>query len=62
MFFDPTRIIAIFLAFAMGFGLCAGLIVGVPVALLTTYSIRDLENNNIFEIPDEKFIGENPEV
>ena len=39
----------------MGFGLALGLFVGTPVAMVANYSLRDLENTNLVNIPDEQF-------
>ena len=54
--FGLSRIVALLLAFSMGFGLAAGMFIGIPAAVLATYSLRDLENSNLVNIPDEKFI------
>ena len=54
--FGASRMIALLLAFTMGFGLAAGIFIGVPAAILASYTLRDLENTNLVSIPDEKFI------
>jgi hypothetical protein len=43
------------IVFFMGFGLAAGLFIGIPVALLTNYTLRDVDSH-IINIPDEQFI------
>lgn len=60
--FSTSRIVALALAFCLGFSFCAGLFIGIPAAIATTYSIRDFENSNLIHVPDEKFIGPNREV
>ena len=60
--FGLSRLIALGLAFCMGFGLAAGLFVGVPAAVVASYSLRDLENTNLVNIPDEKFLSPDAEV
>lgn len=60
--YGSSKMVALVLAFFIGFGLCAGLMIGIPAIIICNYSLRDLENNNIFEIPDEDVIGDNYEV
>ena len=54
--FGLSRLISLLIVFSMGFGLAAGLFVGIPAAVVASYSLRDLENTNLVNIPDEKFL------
>ena len=54
--FGLSRLISLMIVFCMGFGLAAGLFVGIPAAVIASYSLRDLENTNLVNIPDEKFL------
>lgn len=56
-----SRLTALILAFALGFSLGAGALVGGVAIALNTITVRDLERNGV-PIPDESFIGEDPEV
>ena len=60
--FGLSRLIAFAIVFCMGFGLAAGLFVGIPAAVVASYSLRDLENTNLVNIPDEKFLSSDAEV
>ena len=60
--FNSSKIIALVLAFALGFSFGAGIFIALPAAVAATYSVRDFENSNLVHIPDEKFIGPNYEV
>lgn len=60
--FSATKILALVLAFTLGFAVGAGALVGGVAIVLSNFTIRSLEDNNIMEIPDESFIGEDPEV
>ncbi len=62
MMYDSSKLIALLLAFLIGFGICAGLMVGIPTIIISQYSLKDLEDKNMFDLPDEDFIGEDPEV
>ena len=53
--FGLSRLVAYLIVFLMGFGLALGLFVGIPVAMVANYSLRDLENTNLVNIPDEQF-------
>lgn len=53
--FGLSRLVAYVTVFFMGFGLAIGLFVGIPVAMVANYSLRDLENTNLVNIPDEQF-------
>ena len=50
--FGLSRLVAYVIVFFMGFGLALGLFVGIPVAMVANYSLRDLENTNLVNIPD----------
>jgi len=50
-----TRIISLFVSFCLGFGLCAGILIGAPAAALATFKLRDLEKSEIVQI-DGKYI------
>ena len=41
---------------------CAGVLVGGTFAALGSFKVRDLETQGLVDIPDEAFMGENPEV
>ena len=60
--FGYSRLIAFTIVFFMGFGLAAGLFVGIPAAMIASYSLRDLENTNLIGIPDEGYIDPNAPV
>lgn len=60
--FGLSRLIAFAIVFCMGFGLATGLFVGIPAAVVASYSLRDLENTNLVNIPDEKFLSPDAEV
>lgn len=62
MMFNSSKIIALLLAFTLGFSFGAGIFVALPAAIAATYSVRDFENSNLIHVPDEKFIGPNREV
>lgn len=57
-----SRLVALILAFALGFSCCAGVLVGSAVAALATFKVRDLERHGLAQIPDELFMGDNPKV
>lgn len=59
--FGLSKIVALILAFTIGFSLGAGAFFGGIAIALSSFTVRDLERNGI-PIPDEAFIGENPEV
>lgn len=59
--FGLSKIVALMLAFTLGFAVGAGALVGGVAIALSSFTVRDLERNGI-PIPDEAFIGENPEV
>lgn len=50
-----TRIISLFVSFCLGFGLCAGILIGAPAAALATFKLGDLEKSEVVTI-DGKFI------
>ena len=56
--FGLSRLVAYVIVFFMGFGLALGLFVGIPVAMVANYSLRDLENTNLVNIPDEQFFDQ----
>ena len=60
--FGLSRLVAYAIVFLMGFGLALGLFVGIPVAMVANYSLRDLENTNLVNIPDEQFFDQNVAV
>ena len=60
--FGLSRLIAFAIVFCMGFGLATGLFLGIPAAVVASYSLRDLENTNLVNIPDEKFLSPDAEV
>ncbi len=57
-----SRLVALILAFALGFSCCTGILVGSAVAALATFKVRDLERHGLAQIPDELFMGDNPKV
>lgn len=57
-----SRLVAFLITFCMGFGLAAGIFIGVPAAIIASYSLRDLENTNLISIPDEEFIRPDAKV
>lgn len=57
-----SRLIALILAFTLGIAVGVGVIFGGVGIVLSEFTLRSLEDNNIIEIPDEGFIGENPKV
>ena len=60
--FGLSRLVAYAIVFLMGFGLALGLFVGIPAAMVANYSLRDLENTNLVNIPDEQFFDQNVAV
>lgn len=56
-----SRLVALTLAFTLGLSMGAGVLVGGVAIALGSFTVRDLENNGV-PIPDEAFIGPNPEV
>ncbi len=60
--FGASRIVALILAFCLGFSLCGGMIVGGAVIALTEFRVRDIEKYHLADIPDELFMGDNPKV
>lgn len=60
--FSTSKIVALALAFTLGFSFGAGLFFALPAAIVSTYSVRDFEKSNIIHIPDEKYIGPDYEV
>ena len=61
MMYDVSKLVALILAFCLGFGSCGGVLVGGTAIALGTFKVRDIENNGV-DIPDEIILGENPEV
>lgn len=57
-----TRIVALLLAFLLGFASCAGLLIGGAYAALNSFKLRDIEKYGLADIPEEMFMGENYEV
>lgn len=53
--FGLSRLVAYAIVFFMGFGLAIGLFVGIPVAMVASYSFRDLESTNLVNVPDEQY-------
>ena len=60
--FGVSRLTALILAFCLGILVGAGALAGGVSVALQFFTLRDLEDNNIVPIPDEMFIGPNPEV
>ncbi len=59
--YNISKLVALILAFSLGVSVGAGALIGGIAIALGTFTVRDLERNGI-PIPDEAFIGENPEV
>lgn len=59
--YNISKLVALILAFSLGVSVGAGALVGGIAIALGTFTVRDLERNGV-PIPDEAFIGENPEV
>lgn len=59
--FGASKIVALVLAFTLGFSCCAGVIVGGTAIALTTLRVRDIDKH-IIDLPDEMFMGKNYEV
>ena len=60
--FGVSRLVALILAFTLGFSVCGGVLVGGIGIALGTFRVRDIEKHGLADIPDELFMGENPEV
>ena len=58
---NVSRLVALTLAFTLGLSMGAGVLIGGFGIALGSFTVRDLENNGV-PIPDEAFIGPNPEV
>lgn len=59
--FNISKLVALILAFSLGVAVGAGALVGGVAFVLSNFTVRDLENSGV-PIPDEAFIGEDPEV
>lgn len=57
-----VRIVSLLLAFCLGFAACAGSLFFGALTVAKNFKIRDLERNNIIELPDELIFGEDPVV
>ncbi len=57
-----SRSVAVLLASIFGFIISAGVFVAGTMIFLDTFKVRDLEENDVVDIPDDKFFGKNPEV
>ena len=60
--FGLSKSVALLLAFMLGFLVCAGAFIGGTYAFLDSFRVRDLEDQGIITIPDDKLFRENPEV
>ncbi len=60
--FGASKLVALILAFVLGFSCCAGVLVGGFAIAMSSFTVRDVEKYGIADIPDELFMGENPEV
>ena len=60
--YGVSKFIALILAFCLGFSCCGGMLIGGAVIALDSFRVRDLEKHGIAEIPDELFMGSEPEV
>lgn len=61
MVYNVSKLVALILSFCLGFASCGGVMVGGTAIAITTFKVRDLEKQGI-DIPDEYFMGENPQV
>ncbi len=60
--FGVSKLVAMVLSFALGFSCCIGVLVGGFAIAAGSFRVRDLEKHEIVDIPDEIFMGENPDV
>lgn len=60
--FGLSRLIALILAFTLGFSIAGGALFGGIAIALTNFRVRDLEKHKILDIPDELFMGTEFEV
>lgn len=56
------RIVSLLLAFCLGFAACAGSIFFGVLTAAKNFRVRDLERNNIIQLPDEAIFGDDPVV
>ena len=56
------RIVSLLLAFCLGFAACAGSLFFGALTVAKNFKVRDLERNNIIDLPDELIFGEDPVV
>lgn len=56
------RIVSLLLAFCLGFAVCAGSLFFGALTVAKNFKVRDLERNNIIDLPDELIFGEDPVV
>ena len=60
--FGASKLIALILAFTLGFSCAGGIIVGGVAIALGSFRVRDIEKYEIMDIPDELFMEENPKT
>ena len=60
--YSASRYVALILAFCLGFSCCGGLLIGGAFVALANFRVRDIEKYGLADIPDELFMGDEPEV
>ena len=60
--FRMSQAVALILAFVLGFSCCGGVLVGGAAIALSSFRVRDIEKHGLADIPDELFMGSDPEV
>ena len=56
--YDISKLVALILAFCLGFASCGGVLVGGAFAAVNSFKVRDVEKYGLADLPDEAFMGD----
>ena len=56
--YDISKLVALILAFCLGFASCGGMLVGGTAVAVSSFKVRDVEKYGLADLPDEAFMGD----